>query len=63
MNLCSRVYLKYGKGSFHFVDGKYSETSTLSEFKAEFEEAKMDTFHPISAAIERVKYKLAKRGE
>ena len=61
--ISSRTTLKQGAGWFHFMHGQYSEISKLSSISTEMEMPHTEITHPVDAALERINFRLAKRGQ
>lgn len=61
--LVTNIPLKYGRGWFSYRDGKYCEPSKLSSISHSFEIPKSEIINPVSASIQRVGFRIAKRGE
>ncbi len=60
--LSTKINLKNGTGSFHFMNDQYSEISKLSSYSTEIEMPYSEISHPVTAAIERTNFRLAKKG-
>jgi hypothetical protein len=61
--IASRIVLKHGKGSFHFMDGKYSNISKLGLYSKNMEMPHAEITHPVDAALERMNFRLVERGQ
>jgi hypothetical protein len=61
--ISSKIILKQGTGSFHFFDGKYSEISKLGSYSTGMEIPNTEITHPVDAALERMGFRMAKRGQ
>jgi hypothetical protein len=61
--IASRIVMKQGTGSFHFMGGAYSEISKMGKFSEKIEIPHSEVTHPVDAALERVNFRLAKRGD
>lgn len=61
--ISSRIVLKHGTGSFHFMQGQYSEISKMGAFSTKFEMPHTEITHPVDTALERMNFRLAKRGQ
>jgi len=61
--IASKSTLKQGTGWFHYMHGQYSEISKLGKYSTQAEIPHSEVTHPVDAAIERVGFRQAKRGE
>lgn len=61
--IASRSVLKQGIGWFHFMNGQYSDISKLGSYAAKMEMPYTEITHPVDAALERMDFCLAKRGQ
>lgn len=61
--IASKVILKQGTGSFQFMYGAYSEITKMGQFSEEIELPHSEITHPVDAALERINFRLAKRGD
>lgn len=61
--IASRIILKQGTGSFHFMFGKCSDISKMGKFSETVEIPHAEVTHPVDAALERINFRLAKRGD
>jgi len=57
----STIKLKHGIGSFHYMDGEYSAIHKLGEFSSSIEIPNTEITQPVSSALMRMHYRLAKR--
>jgi hypothetical protein len=55
------IKLKYGIGSFHYIDGEYSVIHKLGKFSSSIEIPNTEITQPVSSALMRISYRLAKR--
>jgi len=62
LSLATKVPLKYGKGSFSFINDKYTQVSKLSSYSSFVELPISERFHPVYAERERLGFRRAKRG-
>lgn len=63
-SISRKILIKYGKGSFHSIsNGKYSQINKLTEFSVSAPLPTSEIFYPINAALTRVHFNMAKRGE
>jgi hypothetical protein len=63
INSIPKVNIKYGKKFSSYYNGKYSEPSGYADLSCSFEIPKSEIFSPVSEAIQRYGFKVAKRGE
>lgn len=61
--IATKIIMKQGTGSFHFMGGAYSEISKMGKFSQEIEIPHSEVTHPVDAALERMNFRLAKRGD
>lgn len=61
--LAARVVMKQGTGSFHFMGGAYSQISKMVQISETMDLPHSEVIHPVDAALERINFRLAKRGE
>lgn len=61
--IATKISLKYGISCFSYRDGKYSVPNILSSFSYSVELPRSEIFNPVSASMQRVSFRLAKRGE
>ena len=61
--IATKIPLKYGKGWFGYVNGKYMTPSKLTSFSHAVELPRSEMTHPVSAASRRFGFRLAKRDE
>jgi len=61
--IATKIPLKYGKGWFGYVNGKYMTPSKLTSFSHAVELPRSEMTHPVSAALRRFGFRLAKRDE
>ena len=60
--ISTKIILKNGTGSFNFNNGQYSEISKLSSISTEMDLPHSEISHPVDAALERINFRVAKRG-
>jgi len=63
VNMFTKVSLKYGRGSFFVVDRKISNATPMSTHSTSIELPRSEVHHPVYGAIQRMSYRMAKRGE
>lgn len=61
--IATKIMMKQGTGSFHFMNGAYSEISKMGKFSHEIAIPHSEITHPVDAAFERMKFRRAKRGD
>lgn len=61
--IATKIIMKQGTGSFHFMGGAYSEISKMGKFSEQIEIPHSEVTHPVDAALERMNFRLAKRGD
>jgi len=61
--LATKIPLKYGRAWFSYRQGKYGKPTPLSSFSRSVEIPRSELIEPISAAMIRVGFRLAKRGD
>lgn len=63
LSIATRIQLKHGTGSFHFMNGDYSDFSKLAQFSESYEIPRSEISHHVDAAIQRFNLRRVKRGE
>lgn len=63
VSMFPRTPLKQGTGWFHFMNGQYSEISKLRSYSAKADIPHSEVTHPVDAALERIGFRMAIRGE
>ena len=61
-SLFSKMYLKYGKGSFNRYGGHYSQPSTMSSHSHSMQIPTSESYQPVHAALHRINFRQAKKG-
>jgi len=63
INFVTRVSLKYGRGSFMTVNDEVSNPTPMVTHSTSMELPRSEVHHPVYGALQRVSYRIAKRGE
>ena len=63
VNMFTKVSLKYGRGSFFTVDDKISMPTPMVTHSTSMELPRSEAHHPVHGAIQRINYRMAKRGQ
>lgn len=61
--LATTIHIKYGKGSFHHMNGEYTEPSYMQRISTSVSYPVTERTHPIAAAIQRYNFRTAKKGD
>lgn len=61
--IATKIPLKYGKGWFGYMNEKYNTPSKLASFSHAVDLPRSEMTHPVTAAIRRFGFRLAKRDE
>ena len=61
--IATTVSLKYGRGSFLSIKDEKSKATPMIEFSTAMELPKSEVCHPVYSAIQRVNYRMEKRGQ
>lgn len=63
LSVVTHIHLKYGNGSFSYINGSYTPVSKLSEFSTSIELPRSEISHSVLAALQRIEFRQVKRGE
>lgn len=63
INFVTRVSLKYGRGSFMTVNDEVSNPTPMVTHSTSMELPRSEVHHPVHGALQRISYRMAKRGE
>jgi hypothetical protein len=61
--IATKIPLKYGKSWFSYRNGKYCSPSNLSSFSHSIEVPRSEIDNPVSASMQRVGFRMARRGD
>jgi hypothetical protein len=63
INFVTRVSLKYGRGSFITVNDEVTNPTPMVTHSTSMELPRSEVHHPVYGALQRLNYRMAKRGE
>lgn len=61
--LATKIYIKYGKGNFYNINGQYTKPTDMQKISTEMAFPLSENAHPISSAIQRYHFRVAKKGD
>jgi hypothetical protein len=61
--IATKIPIKYGKGHFYNIDGQYTQPSYMQKISTEMSFPVSENAHPISSAIDRFYFRIAKKGD
>lgn len=61
--IVTKIPIKYGKGHFYNIDGQYTQPSYMQKVSTEMSFPVSENAHPISSAIDRFHFRIAKKGD
>lgn len=63
INFVTKVSLKYGRGSFMTVNDEVTSPTSMVTHSTSMELPRSEVYHPVYNALQRISYRMAKRGE
>lgn len=63
INFVTKVSLKYGRGSFMTVNDEVTNPTPMVTHSTSMELPRSEVHHPVYGALQRISYRMAKRGE